>query len=81
MREMVRGYLLDRLGGRHRRGYGYRPRHPGPYGYGRRRRPSPLILGRPRRRTRVRVGGCCLPIPLGLLLGSTVVARLLLHRR
>lgn len=33
----------------------------------RRRGRYPTAFGRPRGRTQVRVGGCCLPIPLGVL--------------
>jgi hypothetical protein len=43
--------------------------------YGRRRR------RRPRRRTNVRVGGCCLPIPLGVVTASALGVRLAARRR
>ena len=36
---------------------------------------------RPRRRTNVRVGGCCLPIPLGVLAAGAVGTRMALGRR
>jgi hypothetical protein len=75
MRELAREYMLHRLGGGHRRRRGYRGRHPRYGGY--RYRPR----HRPYRRTRVHVGGCCLPIPLGVLLGSTFMARRLVNRR
>jgi hypothetical protein len=32
--------------------------------------------GRPRRRTNVRVGGCCLPIPLGVVTAGALGVRL-----
>jgi len=62
------------------------------YGYGHRRRRSryhgPFILGRPsyrsprrRRNVHVRFGGCCLPIPLGVLAGSGLATRALVRRR
>jgi hypothetical protein len=55
-------------------------------GYGRRRRrrggfgmwgPLPSYTTRTRRGSRVTVSGCCLPIPLGLVLGAGMVARAL----
>lgn len=33
-------------------------------------------FGRPRRRTQVRVGGCCLPIPLGVVALGALATRL-----
>ena len=70
MRLLFLDYLLRRLfGGRrsHHRSYGR-------YGYGRRpqRRtgffgPFPYHSRRTRGGSRVTVGGCCLPIPLGLV--------------
>jgi len=53
--------------------------------YGRRGRagffgPMPYYSGRTRRGTRVQVGGCCLPIPLGML-AAALGALGLLHRR
>jgi hypothetical protein len=56
------------------------------YGYGRRRSrrsgfgwwgPLPSYSTRTRRGTRVKVTGCCLPIPLGLVLGMAMIARAL----
>jgi len=57
---------------RSRRGY-HRPVHMR-HGFG---------WGAPRRRrhSRVHVTGCCLPIPLGLLVASTAVGRVALRRR
>ena len=51
-----------------RRGYGFGS----PYGYG---------WGRPRRRTNVRVGGCCLPIPLGMMTAGALGVRAAAKRR
>jgi hypothetical protein len=74
-RHFLREYLDHRAYGRHHR-------HRRSYGYGRRHRPRhPFVIGRPRRRTRVHVGGCCLPIPLGVLLATSAGARLALRRR
>ena len=60
LRFLLRGYLLRRLlrgSARSRRGSVWMaPRHRRGY-----------YVTRPRARTNVRVGGCCLPIPLGLL--------------
>ena len=83
LRALARGYVLRRLlggGGRGRRrrtggygsrGYGsrgYASRGPGSRGRG-------LVLApQARRRSNVRVVGCCLPIPLGVLLASLVGA-------
>jgi hypothetical protein len=36
---------------------------------------------RPRRRTNVRVGGCCLPIPLGVMTAGALGVRLATGRR
>ena len=36
----------------------------------------PTTFGRPRGRTQVRVGGCCLPIPLGVVALGALSARL-----
>lgn len=51
--------------------------------YGRRARPSPWMRRPPRRRRRgnVRVYGCCLPIPLGMVTATGVGAGVLLSRR
>ena len=66
----ARDYLLYRIsgGGRHgrrRRGYGY--------GYGRPRHR--------RGRSNVRVSGCCLPIPLGVVATAAVGGRTIARRR
>ncbi len=37
--------------------------------------PFPSYSGRTRRGTRVRVTGCCLPLPVGVLLGAGLLAR------
>jgi hypothetical protein len=39
--------------------------------------PFPSYSTRTRRGSRVTVSGCCLPIPLGLVLGAGVLARAL----
>jgi hypothetical protein len=52
--------------------YGRRRRRPG-YGFG---RPYGYGWGRPRRRTNVRVGGCCLPIPIGVVTAGALGVRL-----
>ncbi len=84
-----RAYMINRLAqrGRHRR-YG---RHYGPptlFGPPRRRRgrtgfwgPFPYYSGQTRRGNRVHVSGCCLPIPLALVLATAVGARGILRRR
>ena len=81
---LMRLYLLRRLltpsHRRGRRGYGY--------GYGRRRPrgrtgffgPLPYYSGRTRRGSRVHVTGCCLPIPLMLVLSAVAGARALIRR-
>ena len=61
MRQQMRQQML--YGRRRRRGYGFGR----PHGYG---------WGRPRRRTNVRVGGCCLPIPLGVTIAGALAVRL-----
>ena len=68
LRQLARAYLLDRmLRGQRRQPRGWyapRSRRRGRGGfYG----PFPYYSTRTRRGTRVSVGGCCLPIPLGLL--------------
>ena len=80
LRLLGRAYLADRLLGR-RRSYGRSPY------YANRRRgrggfvgPFPYYSGRTRRGTRVSVGGCCLPIPLGVLTVSALGLRLLTRR-
>jgi hypothetical protein len=85
-----RAYVINRLAqrGRHRR-YGRSPygRHSGFFGPPRRRGrtgfwgPMPYYSGRTRRGSRVHVSGCCLPIPLGMLLATAVGARGLMRRR
>jgi hypothetical protein len=69
MRFLFLNYLLGRLFGGRRSNRSY-----GRYGYGRRpdRRtgffgPFPYHSRRTRGGSRVTVGGCCLPIPLGLI--------------
>jgi len=83
--QLGRAYLVNRLlrGGRHPGRYSGRSTR----AYGRRRRgrggffgPFPHYSGRTRRGSRVSVSGCCLPIPLGVLVlgalaGSGVRAR------
>ena len=78
MRYLIRGHLLRRLlgGGRSHRygryGYGHRPRRrTGFFG------PFPYYSGRTRGGSRVTVSGCCLPIPLGLLISFAAGVRLL----
>jgi hypothetical protein len=81
LRLLGRAYLADRLLGRRRRGYGRSPY------YANRQRgrggffgPIPYYSGRTRRGTRVSVGGCCLPIPLGVFTVSALGLRLLVRR-
>jgi len=87
-RRVLFAWVLRRFmeGGRGRRrarsryGYGYG------YGYPRRRRnvgffgPFPSYSTRTRGGSRVRVTGCCLPIPLGLVTALALGARALLRR-
>jgi hypothetical protein len=79
-RSLARAFVLQRLMQR-----GQRRRH-GRYGRsGRRGRtgfwgPMPYYSGRTRRGTRVHVSGCCLPIPLGMLLATVLGARSLVRR-
>ena len=74
---LARLFLLRRLMGGHRR----RPRHRGGRGrvgfFG----PAPYYSRQTRSGGRVSVGGCCLPIPLGLMAGTLGGLRLLLARR
>jgi hypothetical protein len=75
---------------RGRSSYGGSPYLPGrrTYGYGRRRRsegfglwgPFPAYSRRTRGGGRVSVGGCCLPIPLGLALAIIGAVRALTRR-
>ena len=62
MERMLRHQMRQQMlyGRRRRSGFGR------PYGYG---------WGRPRRRTNVRVGGCCLPIPLGVMTAGALGVR------
>ena len=78
-RAYVANRLLDRRY-RGRSGYGRSPYHSG------RRRgsggffgPVPYYSGRTRRGSRVTVGGCCLPIPLGVLATLVVGVRMALR--
>jgi hypothetical protein len=87
---LFRAYLLGRLLRRsthrsRRAPYG-RGRHP--YGYARRARgragffgPFPTYTTRTRRGSRVTVGGCCLPIPLALVLAMAGALTALARRR
>lgn len=79
-RQLGRGYIINRMlrGGRHRGRSPYSARRP--RGRGGFRGPFPYYSGRTRRGSRVRVTGCCLPIPLGMLSALAVGARLLLRR-
>jgi hypothetical protein len=88
-RGAARAYVINRLlgGGRHR-GYGS-GRHRGGYGYGRQRGygygrgrrssggvfPIPHYSRRTRGGSRVTVGGCCLPIPLGVFVVGAAALR------
>jgi hypothetical protein len=56
--------------------YGNRGRRPRRSGFGM-WGPFPSYSTRTRRGSRVRVSGCCLPIPLGLVLGAAMLARAL----
>ena len=80
LRFLIRGYLLRRLlggGRRHHRGGWMAPRRRSVWMAPRHRRGH--YVTRPRARTNVRVGGCCLPVPLGvfgaLLAGGHAVRR------
>ena len=77
LRHLLAEYVLRRLSGSSRHGrrsrYGYGPalgRHHSGWG-----RP------RSRRRSRVHVTGCCLPIPLGVLMTLGLAGRVALRRR
>jgi len=78
LRHALREYAIYRLGGGRHRRYGYGRRSPR---YRSQRPTYPFVLRSPRRRSRVHVTGCCLPIPLGVLVGSTVMGRALVRRR
>jgi hypothetical protein len=77
----------SRYGGGYGRHYG-RPGGYGRHGYGRRRQssgfrffgPVPMYSRRTRGGGRVSVGGCCLPIPLALTLGTVAGAGRYLRR-
>jgi len=62
---LARAFYLHRLMQRRQRRYGRRGRV-GFFG------PMPYYSGRTRRGTRVQFGGCCLPIPLGLLAATAL---------
>jgi hypothetical protein len=79
-RHVVREYLIHRLSGGRRHAYGHRRRYPRHRSHRRHRQTYPVILRRPQQRTRVHVGGCCLPIPLTMLLGSMVLVQLVIRR-
>ena len=84
---LARAFLINRILGRGRHG-----RHGGRYGsryggrYGRSRGrtgffgPMPYYSRQTRGGSRVSVGGCCLPIPLGLMASLGLGARLFLRR-
>ena len=79
-RALARAFLIDRMmrSSRHRRygsRYGGRSRGRGGF-FG----PMPYYSRRTRGGSRVSVTGCCLPIPLGLLVLSGLGTRLLLRR-
>jgi hypothetical protein len=76
MRTILRLLLFRRLLEQSRR-----HRRRSPWGYGHSRRPAyGWGYGRPRRRGQVRLTGCCLPIPLGMLAVAAVATRSLLAR-
>ena len=68
-RSLARAFLINRLMERRRR----RGRA-GFFG------PMPYYSGRTRRGSRVHVSGCCLPIPLGVLVATVAGARGLMRR-
>lgn len=83
---LLLAYLFRRVvgGGGRRRGW---PSPPPRYGFRRRRSsrfgffgPFPTYSTRPRGGSRVTVSGCCLPIPLALVLGAVLTARSLSRR-
>lgn len=59
-------------------GYGRRPQRRSGFGFF---GPFPTYTARSRRGTRVSVGGCCLPLALGLLAAPAAALRLLVLRR
>ena len=92
LRTLGRAYLANRIlrGSRHhrRRPPRYHRGWGAPTRYHRRRPrgrtgffgPLPYHTRQTRGGGRVTVGGCCLPIPLGMLLGSLLLARLAMRR-
>ena len=87
-RALGRAYVINRLAQRgRRRPYGRYSGSSGFFGPSRRRGragffgPMPYDSGRTRRGTRVHVSGCCLPIPLGMLLATAFGARGFMQRR
>ena len=76
---LARAYMIDRLARGSRRGrrygYGRRPRSRGGF-FG----PFPYYSGQTRRGSRVTVSGCCLPIPLGIVMLGAVGARAMTRR-
>ena len=85
----ARMFLLRRLFGQrppHRRGYGHRGSghrssgHRGRGGFGM-TGPFPTYSRRTRGGSQVKVGGCCLPIPLALSLSLLGLGRLAMRRR
>ena len=87
---LLRAFLLDRMirgsrgrHGRYGRGYGrgYGRRHGRRGGGDFRMFPIPRYSRRTRGGGRVSVGGCCLPIPLGVALLVTTAAGRLLRSR
>jgi hypothetical protein len=75
LRMLARAFLINRLSQRRQRRRGRGHGRGGFFG------PMPYYSGRTRRGTRVQVSGCCLPIPLGMLLAAAVGARGLTRRR
>jgi len=65
-----------RYGPRSGPGYGRPPQRRGGFGFS---GPFPTYSGTTRRGTQVRASGCCLPIPLSVVLAGTAAG--LLHRR
>jgi len=72
-RSLARAFLINRLMERRRR----RGRGRGRAGFF---GPMPYYSGRTRRGSRVHVSGCCLPIPLGVLVATVAGARGLMRR-
>jgi hypothetical protein len=86
---LARAFMIRRIlgsGRRSRHGGRYGGRYGGRHGHGRGRGrtgffgPMPYYSRQTRGGSRVSVGGCCLPIPLGLLTSLGLGARLLLRR-